>query len=294
MSEQAQNLEEMVNQIDQLPLLPQVLLGILDLDPNAEDFFAEFSKLVEVDPPLAVRVLALANSAANAAVNPIVNLQAAITRLGSTAMSSFVTTLAVQKVFVPTSRNQTRLWGHSVACAVAARYLAGIMPTLKVDPETAYVCGLLHDVGRFVMFEHADERLQAVDEFQWQSADDLIAADIAVFTYTHSELGYRACRNWGLPERIAKVVLDHHTPAAATTPVAASIEATTACIRLADRLCITVLEADPHSIDADDLTQLLLQDVLVTDSERQWFDPAALGTEQIAQLRTEIDWRLAG
>ncbi len=65
------------------------------------------------------------------------------------------------------------------------------MPTLKIDPAEAYLVGLLHDVGRFIMYEHASEDLLKVDEQNWTSPEQLAAADIEVFKFTHSELGYQ-------------------------------------------------------------------------------------------------------
>ena len=54
-------LQDMERKIGELPLLPQVLVRILQLDQDADNYFEEFGKLTKEDPAFAVRVIALAN-----------------------------------------------------------------------------------------------------------------------------------------------------------------------------------------------------------------------------------------
>lgn len=91
--------------IDELPLLPQVLVRILQLNSNSEDYFEQFELLAREDPALAIRVVALANSAASAPVSPIVSIKDALTRMGATTIRNLVTSIAVQRVFLPSKPN---------------------------------------------------------------------------------------------------------------------------------------------------------------------------------------------
>lgn len=285
----SQALEAMAKKVDELPLLPQVLVRLLQLDPNSNGYFDEFERLVLEDPPFAVRVVALANSAANAPISPIVRIKNAMSRLGSDTVRSLVASLAVQRVFVPTEDNQIRLWTHSISVAVASKHLAKLIPNLEVDPEKAYLAGLLHDIGRFVMFEHAPQNLQDVDETKWHSPEELVSADVEVFTYTHAELGYRACKNWGIPNEIATVVRMHHElPDRSTKPQ--SWEAEVACVRLADRLCIAIFE---HPYDEDEVQELITNRVLLSDEEKSWLGADVLASS-LSCMRAETDQLLAG
>jgi HD-like signal output (HDOD) protein len=56
----------MASKIGELPLLPQVLVKILQLNTSAVDYFEQFESLANEDPALAVRIVAMANSAASA------------------------------------------------------------------------------------------------------------------------------------------------------------------------------------------------------------------------------------
>jgi len=258
-------LEIMANKIDELPLLPQVLVRILQLDPASDSFFEEFGKLTKEDPAFAVRVIALANSAASAPAVPITTIKDALTRMGVQAIRSMVASLAVQRVFMPTKPNEIRLWEHSVFAAFAAAQIAEIVPSIEIDPAEAYLVGLLHDIGRFVMFEHAAPSLLLVDERDWGTPDELVAADEAVYKYTHAELGYRACQRWQLPESICDVIQLHHMPVDSEI-VPGSINAMLFCLQVADNLCLSLLQRDDfEDISVDDREQKILSECLKTE-----------------------------
>ena len=241
-------LHGMEKKIDELPLLPQVLVRILQLNPTDDDYFEQFETTAKEDPAFAVRIIALANSAASSPVAPISIIRDALARMGAKTVGRFVASLAVQRVFMPTEPNQIQLWKHSISTAVAAQRVAELVPELQVEPAHAYLVGLLHDVGRFVMFEHAPKQLLEVDEHNWRTPDDLESVDVEVFNFTHSELGYLACVHWGVPDPVAEVIRHHHAPLQGRI-VPQSTDATTFCVQVADRLAVTL-------IDSPDLAKL--------------------------------------
>ena len=152
----------MERKIDKLPMLPQVLTRIMQLNSSSDDYFQELEMLAREDPPLTVRMLIVANSASSSPVTPIKNIRDAITRIGAATITHLVASLAVQRVFIPSTPSQLGLWRHSVTVAVLCEHLAVVAPGLGLKKADAYLVGLLHDIGRFVMFEHASEELQHV------------------------------------------------------------------------------------------------------------------------------------
>lgn len=259
------DLQIMADKIGDLPLLPQVLVSILQLRVDADNYFEEFGKLTKQDPAFAIKLIALANSASSAPAVPVVSIRDALSRIGARALRNLVASLAVQRVFLPTKPNEVRLWQHSVYAAFAAAQIAESAPDLEVDPADAYLVGLLHDIGRFVMFEHAAPDLLKVDESRWGTHEQLIEADIEVFKFTHSELGGKACEHWQLPKLICDVVRLHHTPVE-TNIVPGSIEALLFCVQVADSLCLALLERDDFAeISADEREQRILADCIRPD-----------------------------
>ncbi|MEZ5565451.1 MAG: HDOD domain-containing protein [Gammaproteobacteria bacterium] len=213
-------LQAMARRIGELPLLPQVVIQLLCLDPKDACFFEKVLELVQQDPPFAVRLIRIANSADSAPVVCVQSLRAALTRLGVDRVRGMVTGLAVARVFIPTEAGQKALWSHAIQTALLATEIARLTTPMLVDPESAYLAGLLHDIGRFVMLEHATDDLRAVDAREWESPQALVDADLAVFRYTHSELGGLACEHWGLPPAITCVARYHHVESLDQLPVA--------------------------------------------------------------------------
>ena len=206
---------ELERKLEQLPLLPAVVSEILDLDSDADDYFERLLHLAERDPPFAIRVLRCANSAYSAPVAPIVSLRDAVMRLGSQQCAALVLTLAVVKVFIPTSEAQRFLWIHSLQTALFARMFCQKIPVLRRNADEAYVCGLLHDIGRFVQFEGAPADLARVDDTHWASPRQLLEVERVTLGYDHTLLGWHACKKWSLPDAIGDVVRHHHDPVVA-------------------------------------------------------------------------------
>lgn len=196
--------------LEDLPLLPIVVARLLALSPNDEDYFEQVLTLSQEDPPLALRLIKLANSASSAPMNPITSLQGAIVRIGARQIAGLITSMAVMRVFMPSTQGERNLWIHGIEVAVASRVIAHIASSLKIDPEQAYLCGLMHDIGRFILFQGATEELGQVDESNWTTPKQLIEIEQEIYGFDHAELGWHACKKWCLPELVTAVVKNHH------------------------------------------------------------------------------------
>lgn len=195
---------------EQLPLLPSVLLRVLALDPGGDDYFDGILGIAEQDPSFAARVIRLANAPMSAPAKPIVSVRQAVVRLGARECATLATALAVARVFVPVTQGQRNLWVHALQVAVAARTIASLTATLRFAPDQAYLAGLLHDIGRFVMFEGAPEDLGRVDETHWTTPQQLLDTEFQLLGYDHVQLGAMVCARWMLPDAIAELVQLHH------------------------------------------------------------------------------------
>lgn len=193
-----------------LPLLPSVVCELINLDQDSDDFYEKMAKLTETDPPLAARVLAIANSASAAPTKPITNIQEALIRVGVGTIISLITTLSVAKIFVPNKPEHKAIWQHSIETAIFARFIASHMPSLQVDKHLAYTCGLLHDIGRFAMFEISAKSVEVIDSKGWNSPIELPQVEQHILGFTHAEVGYKAAVKWQLPKEVQNLIRYHH------------------------------------------------------------------------------------
>ena len=243
--------KQLEQHLDELPVLPTVVSRLMTLDPDGRDYFDNVLELIESEPNFAARILAAANSAASAPSSPVTTLPGAIARLGAGGASRLVIAISITRVFVPRDDWEKSLWRHAIQVAVTTRALAESSSDPEIDPSEAYVCGLLHDVGRFVMFQEAPDQLRQIDEGDWDTPEKLVSQELAICGITHAELGAMACAKWGLPPAIEQMVRHHHRsdPAlAGTTP-----DKLAALVRVADLAMFpSAMPGTPGLAEADD------------------------------------------
>ncbi|MYN06694.1 HDOD domain-containing protein [Pseudoduganella aquatica] len=127
-------------------------------DPNCHVEAA--AKLIQADPLLAARTVAIANSVAyNRSGTEISSVRSAVQRLGVRTLQSLVAALIVRqlgsKIVDPALQAMSaQLWEHTAHVAALAQVIA--RRVTHVDPDTALFTGIIHEVGAFYMLAQAD------------------------------------------------------------------------------------------------------------------------------------------
>jgi HD-like signal output (HDOD) protein len=144
--------------LDTLPTLAPIAIKLLQITADDTSSVQELVEALRGDQSLTAKILSIANSAALGASGKITTLDRAVVMLGFQAVRSIVLTV---KVFECLSdgkwAGQTRrfdrveFWKHSLGVAFAARRLAARRRQLGIDPEEAFVAGLLHDLGKVAL-----------------------------------------------------------------------------------------------------------------------------------------------
>lgn len=118
-------------------------------------------KLIQADPLLAARTVAIANSVAyNRSGNEIASVRAAVQRLGVRTLQSLVAALIVRqlgsKISDPALQAMaSQLWEHTAHVAALAQVIA--RRVTRVDPDTALFAGIVHEVAGFYLLSRAAE-----------------------------------------------------------------------------------------------------------------------------------------
>jgi putative nucleotidyltransferase with HDIG domain len=196
---------------EDLPLLPAVIARVAQMDPDDDDFVDSVEDLAHCDPTFTVRLLKMANHGMFKKDNDALTIEQAIVRVGAMRLADIVRLHNVVRTFVPTNFGQRFLWFHTLEVAVGARMIANAMPGGDLNPDVAYAAGMLHDVGRFVMFNDSPDELGQINESFWGSFPELQAKELEICGYDHAELGGMALEEWALPKPFALVATDHHS-----------------------------------------------------------------------------------
>lgn len=206
---QKRTIESLDSRLEKVAMLPSVISRLAALDLDSPTAPAEILALVRSDPPLALRLMRLANYRSQGK-GGIDTIPRAIVAIGTHNLANVILSLSVVEVFVPHTRGQRNLWIHSIQTAMAARRLAILRPDLGLEIEQCFLAGLLHDIGRFVIFEHRPEEMALLDEADVHDPRELVAAELRVCGFDHAALGHEVCRRWYLPETVCEMVRVHH------------------------------------------------------------------------------------
>ena len=193
-----------------IPALPAVAARCVALLKNPDFSTREVSSILESAPILAAKLLKLANSAAFGGRNSVTSISQAVTRLGASHVKSLIVESSARKLFESNDRRiaeaNSRLWTHSVAVAVVARDLTAI--TGGGEPETAYLAGLLHDVGKPIVASILLDVERALQDMRKRTVWLNDQEWIEVIQRTHRKVGVPLGVRWELPDMVLKTVRD--------------------------------------------------------------------------------------
>lgn len=184
----------------ELPLLPQVASQVMALAADTTADAAKLSSLIHQDQALAAHVLRIANSPAYMPRSPVVSLQHAVAMLGINLLSeiAFTASLKSGAFQVPGHEDHVKLlWRHSLASGAFGKEVARMR---RVNVETAYLCGLLHGIGKPVVLRTvanlAEELKTPVDQ---AGMEQLLEG-------YHTRVGSLIAGKWGLPKQVAESI----------------------------------------------------------------------------------------
>lgn len=189
--------------------IPKIAMQILEASRQFD--LKTVVSLVEIEPAYCVNLLTLANSPLYGHTREISSVQQAIVLIGFNNLNKLILSMAAKDVFTSDSGNdaQMAVYEHSLACAAIGQTLASRHRD-AVDTNAAFLAGMLHDVGKLVLFDLAP---QATRKLQSMSHDGAhVRVENQLFGTDHTSLGCRIGETWALPRVITDSILQHHSP----------------------------------------------------------------------------------
>lgn len=200
---------ELVRELNDLPTLPQTINKVQEANANPEISLKEVAEIIALDPPIAGKMLQLANSAAYGFPNKIDDVERATTLLGLDETYSIALSAAVVDLVEKSKQfNFDFFWKRSIFAAVVAKHLAKMAGHSR--SPGVFSAALLHDIGSFALFQVVPGRYAKLDSGLKGSA--LISAEEQILGIAHPEAGYLLATHWDLPSDIAEAIRFHHSP----------------------------------------------------------------------------------
>ena len=190
--------------LDELPQLPAAVYQLFEALSDEDTDRHRLASIIGQCPSLAAKLVGLANSAYFGRAKRINGVADAIFVIGFRAVRSLATATALQEPF---SNNRCpafhpgRFWLQAVLTAHVARELAKkASPVLALNPDEAYLAGLLHGIGLLALAHLFPEDLNRILE-QGDQAPGAFAGQIhRHFGATQHTVGAALLKRWHLPE----------------------------------------------------------------------------------------------
>lgn len=202
--------------IGRLPRLSAAATRLLRLVQEPDHGLAEVVAIVKNDALLTSRVLMVVNSPVYGRLSKITAIDHAVALLGEDlvvgAAVKEAAGLLLDKKLDGYAAEEGELWRHNLKTALAAKILAR-QTTGKVDPELAFTCGLLHDLGKAVISDYLGDNAGRIRRAVEQGkVADFLAAERRLLGIDHAEAGFAIAGDWSLPAPLPEACRFHHTP----------------------------------------------------------------------------------
>src|SRR5262249_7629293 len=175
----------------------------------AEDPSSTASDLLRVimsDPPLAAKVLKVANSVHFHRGFAVTDLQTAIVRLGFSNIRNLLMGVSVMRTFntyfVGAPYTREDFWVHSIAVGVVASRLSG--ESAQLCASSSFVMGLLHDLGQLVLDRAARDKFTRAIRLAQENQMPLFEAERQILGCDHAAVAGELLASWKFPHELVE------------------------------------------------------------------------------------------
>ncbi len=217
-----------------LPSLPAATLRVIQLTGGSDATSRSIGDAIGLDQALASKVLRLANSAYFGMNRQVTSLNEAVMLLGFRTIRHMALVAGtypwMSKALKGYDLPPKALLMHSLGIATAAKMIARIR---KFDPDTAFVAGLLADIGKVAISACIEDKVALMFQLGLQAGMSFEEVEERVVGHSHSEVGAHMVESWNLPEELVDGIRWHHDPVQSKSPWLAHV------LHLADFIAMT-------------------------------------------------------
>jgi len=230
---------ELLSKLQDMPTLPVIAMKVNELiaDPNATS--GDIAAILKQDQVLTAKILRLVNSSYYAVPGGVSDVQKALAFLGFNTVAQLVLSLSVFSMFSKfgdDSLTMKDFWMHALAVAVCSEEIGKRWKIVK--PEEAFTCGLLHDIGKLVMYELDRDRLTFILKKAREGRKGFIEVEREHDLLNHAYIGEMMATRWGLPQVVRQAIRYHHTDVSKMSSLLGSAKKVIQVVRLANTVVV--------------------------------------------------------
>lgn len=181
----------------QLPSLPTVALKLKEA-MKQDIGIGDAVEIIHIDPPIATKLIQVANSALYSLGPPIANCHDAVARIGLDATRNLVMSISLKQMFrcndPDLMQGMLSIWKNSLYVSSLSFVLA--QECSSINPDDALLAGLIADIGAIPLLHFAE---QFTDDYP--SFDELQAS----LSYLRAPIGALVLHTLGFSEQLTNI-----------------------------------------------------------------------------------------
>jgi HD-like signal output (HDOD) protein len=198
--------------------MPEVMIKVQHMIKLPGTTPTQLAKVIETDPAIVAGILKVANSAYYGFRGKVTSIQHASALFGTRRLAELIAAMSaggmLGKAMDGYGLKAGDMWRHSIAVAVTASEIAAAISDDVL--ESAYMAGLLHDVGKIILNPHLNQRAHLFDHFfSLNPGKTIQEAERHILGFDHAMIAGILCDNWNLPKAISFAIRHHHQPSTA-------------------------------------------------------------------------------
>ena len=207
-----------------LPEIPSIVFELNEVIANPLSSAEDIAQVIYRSPSLTALLLKIVNSPFYGFPSKIDKISLAVTLIGTREISGLALGISIISLFNKIPKEILSMHSflrHSLACGIISRILAAH----KNIPQTEqlFVSGLLHDLGRLILYSYFPEeslnilsRARSSDTLLYLQENDHLGCN-------HTHVVKHLLQQWKLPMVLENNIFFHHSPREAQQPVPATL-----------------------------------------------------------------------
>ncbi len=224
-------IEDLVKNETQVASFPDIYFKIREVLDSKKASATDIAKVVGTDVGLSTTLLKLVNSPVYALSGNIDSVSRAVALVGVKEISTLAMGISSINYFKDIPKelvDMKSFWKHSISCAIFSKILADKLR--QPSGEKFFTAGLLHDVGRLILFKGMPQASVQALLFARGDSVPITDAEKEIMGFDHTEVGRALLAEWKFPQNLIEMIAHHHDPMSAENALDAAV------IHIADNL----------------------------------------------------------
>lgn len=207
MQDSSEDINRFVKQLA-IPPVPETLLELNSIIQSDDVELGRVAQVIQKDASIAALVLKIMNSPLFARPNKVTSISMAVSLLGIPYTMNIVRGLLMKETFDNPGNNPPRFWTSPSNIGLITASLTRRL--LNCPEDEGYLLGLFHNVGHALIYAKIDGYSQFYSDHHNHPEYPITHFEDNRYAYDHARLGYLISRDWGLPQYLRDIILNHH------------------------------------------------------------------------------------